>query len=178
MPQMDRFWQNLCLKSSIVPMQPLKAMVESYLWIIHQENCLNKICQEFCCQNRLFQRVENQSFVIWTKWNKNGWLFALDNIYDPFKGQECSTVGFWGVSGVLATPSKNQVPRVQEIRPKWTWLGFLDPPRYQSDWKCLPRSHNLQNGVWHQFHFKGDVNMAARWSSYFLTHFALAKMHY
>ena len=59
--------------------------------------------------------------------------FALEGTLNPFQGLGYSLVGVHGVSGLLATPSKNGVPRVQEIRPKLTWLGFLDYPRYQSD---------------------------------------------
>ena len=67
-----------------------------------------------------------------TKTSKKWLIFTLDNIFDLFEGQTCSLVGFWGVSDPLATPPKNRFPGVQEIRPKWTWLGFLDSPRYQS----------------------------------------------
>ena len=96
-------------------------MVEWYLWILLHENCFKKSCQEFYCETRLFQRVQNQRFFAWL-------IFTLDDIFDLFEGQKGSLVGFWGVSGPLATPPKNRVPRVQEIRPKLTWLGFLDYP--------------------------------------------------
>ena len=60
---------------------------------------------------------------------------ALDDILDLFVGQQGSTVGFCGVGGLQATPPKNQVTRVQDIRPKWTWLEILDSHHYQNEKK-------------------------------------------
>ena len=57
--------------------------------------------------------------------------FVYKGHFGPFGGSQ-------GFGGPLATPSKNRVPRVQLIKPKLTWLGFLDYPRYQSDyWVCI-----------------------------------------
>ena len=60
-------------------------------------------------------------------------ILSIKGISDLLGGHRGPTVWFCGVGGPLATPSKNRVPRVQEIRPKLTWLGLLDYHRYQSD---------------------------------------------
>ena len=49
---------------------------------------------------------------------------------------------------------------ISELSPLPKWLKMTN---YAME--GLPRSQSLQNGAWHQFHYKGDANMAARWSS-------------